>query len=335
MQMEMQIKDIRNSMAAQKTNVKIATDQINAVKQEIDALKSRLHKKEFETYHKGIYTPPAEDEEGWSRWQLWALMDVFGPHMSLGVESPFGPVIDALTEAPDIRAERKALAQARDALDSKVKRGQLIAVEAGQLVAEIDEAQAAEIGQRIAVRSPSPVSPAFWEELLSAMPRDARRVATLMRREWSQGDVALRAGKPWTALLGAELALLLLFPVRQRLRGIGQRYLVSDAPGRLLPTIRSRCARIRLGTVGPRAIEQLLGAAGLADAPTAARLARLGGGRPGVAMAPRFRSGSSIGNITSIRRSRLRDIQSALARYSSSAPPFRMKRALWTPASAT
>lgn len=61
--------------------------------------------------------------------------------------------------------------------------------------------------------------------------------------------------------------------------------LVADDEELLLPTIRSRCARIRLGTVGPRAIEQLLGAAGLADAPTAARLARLGGGRPGVAMA--------------------------------------------------
>jgi potassium efflux system protein len=164
-----------------------------------------------------------------------------------------GPPAAGVTEAPDIRAERKALAQARDALDSKVKRGQLIAVEAGQLVAEIDEAQAAEIGQRISVRSPSPVSPAFWEELLSAMPRDARRVATLMRREWSQGDVALRAGKPWTALLGAVLALLLLFPVRQRLRGIGQRYLVSDAPGHRVRRSANAMWRVLIGTAMPTA----------------------------------------------------------------------------------
>ena len=164
-----------------------------------------------------------------------------------------GPPAAGVTEAPDIRAERKALAQARDALDSKVKRGQLIAVEAGQLVAEIDEAQAAEIGQRISVRSPSPVSPAFWEELLSAMPRDARRVATLMRREWSQGDVALRAGKPWTALLGAALALLLLFPVRQRLRGIGQRYLVSDAPGHRVRRSANAMWRVLIGTAMPTA----------------------------------------------------------------------------------
>jgi DNA polymerase-3 subunit delta' len=61
--------------------------------------------------------------------------------------------------------------------------------------------------------------------------------------------------------------------------------LVADDEERLLPTVRSRCARIRLGTVGSRDVEQLLGSLGIADAPTAARLARLAGGRPGVAVA--------------------------------------------------
>ena len=53
----------------------------------------------------------------------------------------------------------------------------------------------------------------------------------------------------------------------------------------LLPTVRSRCARVRLGPVGPREIEGLLGDLGLADASTAARLARLAEGRPGIAVA--------------------------------------------------
>jgi len=30
------------------------------------------------------YTPPKEDAEGWSRWQLWVLMQTFGPHTYLG-----------------------------------------------------------------------------------------------------------------------------------------------------------------------------------------------------------------------------------------------------------
>jgi DNA polymerase III subunit delta' len=53
----------------------------------------------------------------------------------------------------------------------------------------------------------------------------------------------------------------------------------------ILPTIRSRCARVRLGPVGTREIEAILGQAGSADAPTAARIARIVDGRPGLAIA--------------------------------------------------
>lgn len=61
--------------------------------------------------------------------------------------------------------------------------------------------------------------------------------------------------------------------------------LCADEEERLLPTIRSRCARIRLGTLGLREIEAILGDLGAADPPTAARLGRLAGGRPGLALA--------------------------------------------------
>jgi DNA polymerase-3 subunit delta' len=60
--------------------------------------------------------------------------------------------------------------------------------------------------------------------------------------------------------------------------------LVADDDERLLPTVRSRCTRVRVGTVGSRDIELLLERLGVADAPTAARLARLTGGRPGLAV---------------------------------------------------
>lgn len=59
----------------------------------------------------------------------------------------------------------------------------------------------------------------------------------------------------------------------------------ADDEERLLPTVRSRCARIRLGTVGSRDVERLLAGRQLADPPTAARLARLAAGRPGLAVA--------------------------------------------------
>lgn len=54
---------------------------------------------------------------------------------------------------------------------------------------------------------------------------------------------------------------------------------------RLLPTIRSRCVRIRLGPVARPDVEAILVDAGLVDSPLAARLARLSAGRPGDAVA--------------------------------------------------
>ena len=54
---------------------------------------------------------------------------------------------------------------------------------------------------------------------------------------------------------------------------------------RLLPTIRSRCVRIRLGPVARRDVEHILVEANIAEAPLAARLARISGGRPGDAVA--------------------------------------------------
>jgi DNA polymerase III delta' subunit len=61
--------------------------------------------------------------------------------------------------------------------------------------------------------------------------------------------------------------------------------LCADDEECLLPTVRSRCIRIRLGPVGGREIERWLGELGVADAPRAARLGRLAEGRPGLALA--------------------------------------------------
>jgi DNA polymerase-3 subunit delta' len=61
--------------------------------------------------------------------------------------------------------------------------------------------------------------------------------------------------------------------------------LCVEREDQLLPTVRSRCVRLRLGPVGAREIEGILGDQGVADAPTAAQVARLAGGRPGLARA--------------------------------------------------
>ena len=59
--------------------------------------------------------------------------------------------------------------------------------------------------------------------------------------------------------------------------------LCADDEDRLLPTVRSRSARIRLGPVGVREIEAILADAGAAEPPLAGRLARIAAGRPGAA----------------------------------------------------
>jgi hypothetical protein len=35
------------------------------------------------------YVPPKEDNEGWSRWQMWSLMQELGKHQRMGFEPPF------------------------------------------------------------------------------------------------------------------------------------------------------------------------------------------------------------------------------------------------------
>ena len=41
----------------------------------------------------GEYKPPCEDDEGWSKWQMWDLMERFGHKLRLGSELPFSPDI--------------------------------------------------------------------------------------------------------------------------------------------------------------------------------------------------------------------------------------------------
>lgn len=36
---------------------------------------------------------PAQDKDGWSRWQAWSLMQDLGPHISMGMNPPFETTI--------------------------------------------------------------------------------------------------------------------------------------------------------------------------------------------------------------------------------------------------
>ena len=56
------------------------------------------HRESHEKFYKQLgmnveYTAPKEDEDGWSKWQLWDLMSEFGQHISLGGRVPFETTI--------------------------------------------------------------------------------------------------------------------------------------------------------------------------------------------------------------------------------------------------
>lgn len=40
------------------------------------------------------YSPPEEDADGWSRFQMWELMATFGPNLGNGMNVPFETTID-------------------------------------------------------------------------------------------------------------------------------------------------------------------------------------------------------------------------------------------------
>ncbi len=42
----------------------------------------------------GAYKPPKEDSEGWSKWQLWSLMQAFGSHLNLCCDPVFETTIE-------------------------------------------------------------------------------------------------------------------------------------------------------------------------------------------------------------------------------------------------
>lgn len=45
--------------------------------------------KELPQLRHHVYVPPKEDADGWSTWQLHAVMHMFGPHMVNRFDPPF------------------------------------------------------------------------------------------------------------------------------------------------------------------------------------------------------------------------------------------------------
>lgn len=162
-----------------------------------------------------------------------------------------GPVAEGATEAPEIQRERKRMAQDRAAIDAAIKRGRLVEVEAQQLIDEMDRSRAEELNETLATRVHSPLTPDFWGAVLSALPRDMRRINLFLSQGVEQVFATWKQGTPWPALLGFLVAAALLFPLRIKARELGQRHLIGTAPGHRVRRSGFALWRLLVGTVAP------------------------------------------------------------------------------------
>lgn len=140
-------------------------------------------------------------------------------------------------EAPDVARQRSALESSRGQLEGQVKMARLLGVEADQTGEELSQRRRAHFTAELYERTPSVLSPRFWQELLQGLARDRPRVAALVRETAAVAEAApLGAWAWWT------LAVVIAFGVR---RAAG-RWLMSLL-GRRVPPGRLR--RSLLATV--------------------------------------------------------------------------------------
>lgn len=162
-----------------------------------------------------------------------------------------GPVTPGVVEATDIRAQRKLLAQQRSDVDSAIKRGKLLGVEADQLAAEIGESQANAFSEKMSQRVASPLTPPFWSALLHAAPRDGRRIAAFLDGEAEAIRHGLSSGGLIPALIGLGIAIGLVGPIRLALRTTGRRYVIEHVPGSRVRRSGLALWRVIVGTFIP------------------------------------------------------------------------------------
>ncbi|WP_254460183.1 DUF3772 domain-containing protein [Xanthomonas sacchari] len=157
----------------------------------------------------------------------------------------------AAGDSPDIAAQRKALTKQRDSLDSGVKRGKLMVVEARQLADDIERARAEHFSQELSLRSPSPLSPALWKQIADDFPDDQAKLLALYTLGAQSLQAAIAEHGAGALGVGIAIALILLFPLRYLLRWLGKRYAMSRAPGSRLRRSGLAIWFLLLGTLTP------------------------------------------------------------------------------------
>jgi Small-conductance mechanosensitive channel len=116
----------------------------------------------------------------------------------------------APAEAAEVSAQRRKLDKAQADVDAQVKQAQLIGQEAAQLAAQLSDQRRNEFQTRLAERTATPFSTAFWSDPMRSLPSDLRRLralgsdlSTAIRAAWQPANRT-----PFvTCLLAAALLL--------------------------------------------------------------------------------------------------------------------------------
>ncbi|HEX5305094.1 MAG TPA: DUF3772 domain-containing protein [Dyella sp.] len=100
---------------------------------------------------------------------LQAQLAVLGP----------APEKGAPPEAPEVSAQRRKLDKAQAEVDAQVKQAQLMGQEAAQLASLLSDQRRNAFQARLAERTATPFSTAFWADPLRSLPSDLRRLRAL------------------------------------------------------------------------------------------------------------------------------------------------------------
>ncbi|KRE89340.1 mechanosensitive ion channel protein MscS [Frateuria sp. Soil773] len=100
---------------------------------------------------------------------LQAKLDVLGP----------APEKGAPPEAAEVSAQRRQLDRQKASLDAQVKQAQLLAEESLQIAAQLADQRRNEFQARLASRTATPFSRAFWVDPMRSLPADMRRLRGL------------------------------------------------------------------------------------------------------------------------------------------------------------
>ncbi len=137
-------------------------------------------------------------------------------------------------ENPDNAATRAKLTRLRGQVDSEIKQGKLLTVEAGQLAKSLADRIRENFAARLWTQSRSIADPTLWRDFARAAPSDLARLRNAVREQARL--FASSAKSPAQVIywmLAAGLALLLLGPARVWLNRLGYKRATAAPPNDL------------------------------------------------------------------------------------------------------